>query len=154
MEKQGITTVIFDFFIVIIFKDFNYSWDTEIKRQRHRQKEKQAPRRQPDAGLNPRTLGSWTVPKAAAQPLNHPGTHIRDFLNAKTALWKTKHFENFDELLVDNNLPKNLQSRLVLQLLWKSSHKNYSGNIAKDFHQTSKQHIFSKLYKIFQKIGK
>ena len=39
--------------------------DTE--RQRHRQREKQAPCGEPDAGLNPRVLGSYPEPKV----LNH-----------------------------------------------------------------------------------
>ena len=41
----------------------------------NRQREKQAPFREPDAGLNPRTLGSLPEPKAEAdaQPLSHPG---------------------------------------------------------------------------------
>ena len=41
--------------------------------QRHRQREKQAPHRDPDVGLNPGTLGSHPEPKADAQPLSHPG---------------------------------------------------------------------------------
>ena len=47
--------------------------DTHRERQRHRQREKQAPHEKPDAGLNPRTLGSRPEPKADAQPLSHPG---------------------------------------------------------------------------------
>ena len=42
-------------------------------RDTERQREKQAPHREPDAGLNPRTLGSQPEPKADAQPLSHPG---------------------------------------------------------------------------------
>ena len=34
---------------------------------------KQAPCGEPDAGLNPRTLGSRPEPKADAQPLSHSG---------------------------------------------------------------------------------
>ncbi|XP_072691235.1 adenine nucleotide translocase lysine N-methyltransferase isoform X2 [Canis lupus baileyi] len=45
--------------------------DTE--RQKHRQREKQAPRKEPDAGLDPRSPGSGPEPKANAQPLSHPG---------------------------------------------------------------------------------
>ena len=37
------------------------------------EKEKQPPRREPDAGLDPRTPGSRPEPKADAQPLTHPG---------------------------------------------------------------------------------
>ena len=43
------------------------------ERERHRQREKQALCREPDAGLNPRTLGSLPEPKADAQLLSHPG---------------------------------------------------------------------------------
>ena len=46
--------------------------DTE-KRQRHSWREKQAPPREPDAGLDPRTPGSHLEPKADAQPLSHAG---------------------------------------------------------------------------------
>ena len=35
--------------------------------------EKQAPSREPDAGLNPRTPGSPPELKADTQPLSHPG---------------------------------------------------------------------------------
>ena len=41
--------------------------------QRHRQREKQVPCGEPDAGFDPRTLGSHPVPKADAQTLSHPG---------------------------------------------------------------------------------
>ena len=46
--------------------------DTQ-REERHRQREKQVPCREPDAGLNPRTLGSRPEPKADIQPLSHPG---------------------------------------------------------------------------------
>ena len=46
--------------------------DTEREMQRHRKREKQAPHKKPDVGLDPRTLGSHPVPKADAQPLSHP----------------------------------------------------------------------------------
>ena len=46
---------------------------TERERLIHRQREKQAPRGEPDAGLDPRTLGSRPKPKADAQLLSHPG---------------------------------------------------------------------------------
>ena len=41
--------------------------------ERHRQREKQAPCREPNAGLDPRTPGSRTEPKAGTPPLSHPG---------------------------------------------------------------------------------
>ena len=48
--------------------------DRERKRQRHRQREKQAPCGEPDAGLDPRTLGSHPEPKVDAQLLSHPAS--------------------------------------------------------------------------------
>ena len=47
--------------------------DTQRERQSHRQREKQAPCRDPNVGLDPRSPGSHPGPKADAQPLNHPG---------------------------------------------------------------------------------
>ena len=44
-----------------------------IERQRHRQREKQAPCREPDVGLDPGTQGSHPELKADAQLLSHPG---------------------------------------------------------------------------------
>ena len=46
------------------------------ERQRHRQREKQGPCREPDAGLDPRTPGSRPEPKADTQPLSHPGVPL------------------------------------------------------------------------------
>ena len=43
------------------------------KRERHRQREKQAPHREPDVGLDPRSPGSCPGLKADAKPLSHPG---------------------------------------------------------------------------------
>ena len=47
--------------------------DTHTERQRHRQREKQAPCREPDVGLDPRTPGSHPGLKAGAKLLSHPG---------------------------------------------------------------------------------
>ena len=47
--------------------------DIKRERQRHRQRGKQAPHEDPDAGLDPRTLVSHPELKADAQPLSHPG---------------------------------------------------------------------------------
>ena len=44
------------------------------ERQGHRQREKQAPRTEPDVGLDPGTSGSCPEPKADAQPLSHPSS--------------------------------------------------------------------------------
>ena len=47
--------------------------DTEREKQRQRQREKQPPCREPDAGLDPETMGSYPELKADAQPLSHSG---------------------------------------------------------------------------------
>ena len=44
--------------------------------QRHRQRKKQALCREPDVGLNPRTLGSWPDLKADAQPPTYSGVTL------------------------------------------------------------------------------
>ena len=43
------------------------------ERQRHKQREKQAPCGDPSVGLDPRTLGSRPELKADFQILSHPG---------------------------------------------------------------------------------
>ena len=45
----------------------------DTKRGRDRQREKQAPQRECNAGLDSRMPGSQPEPKAVTQPLNHPG---------------------------------------------------------------------------------
>ena len=46
----------------------------DIERQRHRQRQKQAPRGEPDTGLDPSTQGPiLTQRQTDAQPLSHPG---------------------------------------------------------------------------------
>ena len=47
--------------------------DTQREREVERQREKQASRREPDVGLDPRTPGSHPGPKAGAKLLSHPG---------------------------------------------------------------------------------
>ena len=70
------------FFIKILFIH-----ERHTERQRHRQREKQAPCKEPDAGLNPRTPGSRPGPEADAQPLSHPVVSgfriVKAFLDGK-----------------------------------------------------------------------
>ena len=47
--------------------------DMERERQRCRQREKQAPGRKRNVGLNPETEGSRPEQGTGAQPLSHPG---------------------------------------------------------------------------------
>ena len=44
---------------------------------RDTQREKQAPCREPNVGLDPGTPGSWPGPKGSAKPLSHPGVPER-----------------------------------------------------------------------------
>ena len=53
---------------------------THRGRQRHRQREKQVPCREPDMELDPGTVGSCPEPKADAQPLSHPGIPVEEYL--------------------------------------------------------------------------
>ena len=57
--------------------------DREREMQRHRQREKQAPHREPNAGFDPRTLGSQSELKADVQPLSHPGAPVYIFLSGR-----------------------------------------------------------------------
>ena len=57
------------YLLLIFFKDFIYLFMRD--RQRPRQREKQVPCREPDVGLDPKTPGSQTEPKADVQPLSH-----------------------------------------------------------------------------------
>ena len=62
------------FYLFIFLKDFIYSFMRDPERQRHRQWEKQATRREPDAGLHPVSPGSQPEPKAnalTAEPPRH-----------------------------------------------------------------------------------
>ena len=57
----------------IFLKDFFiYSRETH-REQRHRQREKQAPCKDPNVGLDPETPGLRPGLKADTQPLSHPG---------------------------------------------------------------------------------
>ena len=55
-----------------------------MRQQRHRQRENQVPCREPDAGLDPGTLGSRPELKADAQPPSHPGVPV-SFINLKNS---------------------------------------------------------------------
>ena len=61
--------------------------DIERERQNHRRREKQAPCRGPDVGLDPGTSGSRPGPKAGAKPLSHPGIPILLFFFFKDFIY-------------------------------------------------------------------
>ena len=50
--------------------------DIDRERQRHGQREKQAPCGEPNAGLDPGIAGSCPEPRADAQPPRHPSIYI------------------------------------------------------------------------------
>ena len=56
-----------------------YLFMRDTERQKHRQREKQAPHGEPDVGLDPRTPGSRPEPKEDAQPLSHSGIPLIQF---------------------------------------------------------------------------
>ena len=60
--------------------------DTQRDKQRHGQREKQAPCREPDLEFEPGNPGSSPEPKAGAQPLNHPGNPSLGSLNCSTVI--------------------------------------------------------------------
>ena len=71
--------------------------DTQKERgeQRPRQREKQAPCREPDMGLDPGTPGSGPESEAGTQPLSHPVVPNQGTLNHmatpgwKKGVWET-----------------------------------------------------------------
>ena len=60
--------------------------DIERERQRHGQREKQAPRKDTDVGLHSGTPGSHPEPKTSAKPLSHPGIPAQDNFNRDFSL--------------------------------------------------------------------
>ena len=67
---------------VYLFKRFYvFIHETHRERQSHRQREKQAPSREPDMGLDPGTPGSCPELKADTQPLSYPGIPMLSNLN-------------------------------------------------------------------------
>ena len=59
----SVELTLFLFFLKILF----ISQETHTEKQRHRQREKQAPCREPDVGLDPGSLGSRPGPKAGSK---------------------------------------------------------------------------------------
>ena len=73
------------FFSFFFFKGFYLLIHERHKeKQRHRQKEKQAPCREPNVGLDPGIPGSHPGPKADTQLLSHPGVPNPTLLSLKT----------------------------------------------------------------------
>ena len=68
--------------LFFFFKILLVIYEKQGERVRDTGREKQAPCRDPDAGLDPRTLGSHPESKADAQPLSHPRAPSLVDLNA------------------------------------------------------------------------
>ena len=69
----GLQVLCFSFFFL---RFYLFIHGRHGERQRHRQREKQAPSGEPDAGLYPRTPGSCPEPKADTQPRSHSGAPV------------------------------------------------------------------------------
>ena len=61
-----------------VFFNFIYLFmrNTQRKAETKAEGEAEGSYREPNVGLNPRTLGSQLEPKADAQPLSHPGAPL------------------------------------------------------------------------------
>ena len=71
---------------------------TQREREREAEtqaREKQAPYWEPDAGLDPGTLGSRPGPKAGTKPLSHPGIP-KIFQSAE--IYKPQHTKTLDSV--------------------------------------------------------
>ena len=66
-------------FFFLIFYLFIHERHREREAKTQAEREKQASHREPDAGVNPRTLESRPEPKTDAQPLSHPGAKETGF---------------------------------------------------------------------------
>ena len=75
----------FFFFFFLRFYLFIHERHTERKAGTQVEREKQAPCREPDVGLDPGTPGSRPGPKADAQLLSHPGVPRYRFLDICSA---------------------------------------------------------------------
>ena len=72
----------FFFFLRLYLYILERHRETERERQRHGQREKAAPCREPDVGLDPGTPGSRPGLKTGAKPLNHPELpHVLSLVN-------------------------------------------------------------------------
>ena len=71
-----------------VFEDFIYLFMRDTKRERHRQREKQAPCREPDVGVNPRNPGSCPELKAGTLTTELPRRPLNLLKFFKTALYE------------------------------------------------------------------
>ena len=62
-----------------------------MRDREERQRQKQAPCREPDVGFDPGTSGSRPEPKAGAKPLSHPGIPYFFFFKVRPEYLKVNH---------------------------------------------------------------
>ena len=83
-STQGYQVSKLKFNLQALSKDLIYLFVTDTQREAETWREKQAPRREPDVGLDPWTPGSCPEPKADTQPLSHLGVFTHTFYTVKT----------------------------------------------------------------------
>ena len=124
--------------------------------QRHRQREeKQAPGRDPDVGLDPRTPGSCPVPKAGAKLLSHPGIPVKWYL--KKSLQNQILLEKANTIIISKQLKSGNQNKQTKKpkqnTLKERREKNNNGKEGKKEKRTvsvtNSQPKFSSLYLSF-----
>ena len=79
------------------------------RRQRHRQREKQAPCGEPDVGLDPGTPGSCPETKADAQPLSQSGALKEHALSEEGAACSEQQITREEELQVSTFSPSAIE---------------------------------------------
>ena len=94
------------------------------ERQRHRQREKQAPCGEPDAGLDPGNLGSGSELKAGAKPLSHPDVPSDSFL-LKFLSWRNLSRSSVGIFIVHSD---HLSVRSGQFQIWESAVLSVPGN--------------------------
>ena len=76
-------TVLVGFFFLFL-RFYLFIHERHTGRQTHREREKQAPSREPDVGLDPGSPGSRPGPKARTKPLSNPGVPQLAFTSTPT----------------------------------------------------------------------
>ena len=87
--------------------------EKQRERQRHRQREKLAPGREPDVGLDPESMGSCPEPGAGAQPLSHPGIPTLTF-KTKKRQQKKNIYRTKSPMHTDAKLLKKIQPNQII----------------------------------------
>ena len=100
--------------------------DTERERQIHRQREKQAPCRETDVGLDPESPGSLPEPKAITQLLSHPGIPMKAFYTSFYLPPKTLALQDQGCTLFIFGISLDYPIQYILQYAWHTVNSQYS----------------------------